>query len=266
MLDRFNREINYLRVSITDRCNLRCEYCMPEDGVKLLRHSDILTFNEIIEIIRISVSFGIEKVRITGGEPLVRKNVVELVKMISQIPEIKDLGLTTNGVLLEKFAKPLKDAGLKRINISLDTLNVEKFAKITRGGNLLEVLKGIESAQKAGFSPIKINCVVEKDSQESDAKDVENFCAKNDLLVRFISKMNLKEGIFFPVEGGEGGKCGICNRLRLTSDGKIKPCLFSNLEFDVRKLGIEEAIKLAVENKPVSGNINNINEFHHLGG
>jgi cyclic pyranopterin phosphate synthase len=137
MYDRFNRRINYLRISVTDRCNLRCRYCMPETGVKLLDHSDILSFEEIVEAVRVCVSMGINKIRITGGEPLVRKHIVNLVRMIAAVPGVSDLSMTTNGMLLEEYAIPLADAGLDRINISLDTINPAKFLEIT-GTNGLE--------------------------------------------------------------------------------------------------------------------------------
>lgn len=141
MFDSYNRHINYLRVSVTDRCNLRCEYCMPAEGISLMQHSDILRFEEIVEVVKIAVGLGVDKVRITGGEPLVRKGIVELVSMISKVDGIKDLGMTTNGILLEEFALPLKNAGLHRINISLDTVEEERYFKITRGGDLRKVMK-----------------------------------------------------------------------------------------------------------------------------
>jgi GTP 3',8-cyclase len=266
MLDKFNRKISYLRVSVTDKCNLRCVYCMPEDGVKLLTHNDIISFEEIIEVVKAGSRKGIEKVRITGGEPLVRKGIVKLVEMIAKIDGIRDFSLTTNGILLEDFAQPLFDAGLKRINISLDTLEEEKFKTITRGGNLKSVLKGIEAAQKVGFNPLKINCVIENSSNEKDAMMVAEFCEKNNFMVRFIHTMSLEKGVFSVVEGGTGGDCDSCNRLRLTADGKIKPCLFNDLEYDIRTLGVEKAIMLALENKPEYGTHNRSNKFYNIGG
>jgi cyclic pyranopterin phosphate synthase len=266
MFDKFNRKINYLRISVTDRCNLRCTYCMPPDGIELLQHEDILSFDEIAELTKIAVSMGVNKVRITGGEPLVRKGIVNLVKMIASIPGISDLGMTTNGVFLDKFAAQLKDAGLHRVNISLDTMNPEKYRQITRNGILEDVLRGIEAARKAGLHPIKINCVVEKISSESDALEVKKFAESQGLLVRFIPKMNLEKGLFGRVENGDGGNCSACNRLRLTANGKIKPCLFSNLEYDVRELGPTKAIELALKNKPRSGSVNQVNHFSNIGG
>ncbi len=266
MYDKYNRRINYLRISVTDRCNLRCVYCMPAEGIKLLPHDEILSFDEIVEFTRVAVEMGIDKVRITGGEPLVRKGIVDLIEMIGRIPGIRDFAMTTNGTLLEKFAKPLADAGLQRVNISLDTLDPEKYRKVTRRGNIQSVFKGIEAAKKAGLKPIKINCVVKNSSAEQDAQQVKSFCKENDLQIRFIHEMNLKTGDFSVVEGGDGGNCKICNRLRLTANGKIKPCLFSNIEFDIRKLGYEKTIRLALENKPRSGTVNEVNMFSNIGG
>lgn len=266
MYDRFNRHINYLRISVTDRCNLRCVYCMPHEGIQLMRHEDILSFDEIVEVTRKAVSMGIDKVRITGGEPLVRKGIVELVGMIAQIKGIRDFGMTTNGTLLHRFAKPLADAGLHRVNISLDTLDADKYRRITRLGNIENALRGIEAARDAGLQPIKLNCVVKKNSSEPDARQVKLFAQKHGYQVRFIREMDLETGDFGIVEGGDGGNCGKCNRLRLTSDGKIKPCLFSDLGYDVRELGAEQAISLAVENKPKSGTHSFVNKFSNIGG
>jgi len=266
MLDRYNRNINYLRISVTDRCNLRCKYCMPESGIKLLPHKMILTFDEIVEVVKTGIKLGINKVRLTGGEPLVRKGIVDLVSMIWNVEGVKDLSMTTNATFLADFAEDLKNAGLQRVNISLDTLNPETYKLTTRGGNIKYVFEGIEAAKKAGLSPIKINCVVMNSSQEKDAKEVAGFCEENDLKVRFIHQMNLSTGEFSIVEGGDGGNCVKCNRLRLTANGKIKPCLFNDLEFDVRELGVEEAYNQAVLNKPKAGTYNKSGEFYNIGG
>jgi len=266
MYDKFNRRINYLRVSVTDRCNLRCTYCMPEDGVQLMEHDDILRFDEIVEVVQEAVNMGVDKVRITGGEPLVRKGIVDLVGKIGQIDGIKDFAMTTNAIFLPKYATELVAAGLHRVNISLDTLNQEKYKGITRVGNLDNVLKGIEAAKKAGLSPIKINCVIKESSEEPDAQEVAAFCKKNDLKIRYIREMDLEKGQFWKVKGGEGGACNICNRLRLTSDGKIKPCLFSDIEYDVRDYGAKGALEKALGNKPESGTASFKNKFSNVGG
>ena len=266
MYDSFNRKINYLRISVTDRCNLRCKYCMPEEGIELLHHKDILSFDEISEIVKQSVKLGIDKIRITGGEPLVRKGIVDLVHMIAQIPGILDFGMTTNGTLLEYFAEDIKKAGLHRINISLDTVNPEKFHEITRKGNLEDVFRGIETAKKAGLTPIKINCVIKESKTEQDALEVAEFCKANDLKIRYIKQMELAKGTFSIVDGGTGGNCSICNRLRLSANGIFYPCLFSNIGYNVRELGIKEAIEKAVSNKPKSGSCSNVNHFYNIGG
>ncbi len=266
MLDNYNRKLNYLRISVTDRCNLRCTYCMPEGGVPLLLHKDILTFEEIKAVAEEAVTMGVDKVRITGGEPLVRKGITILIEMLASIKGIKDLSMTTNGILLEDFASELKNKGLNRINISLDTMDAEKFKKITRGGDIEKVKAGIIAARKVGLFPIKINCVINDSKEENDAREVNVFCEQNGLEVRFIHQMNLKTGHFAIVEGGDGGDCENCNRLRLTADGKIKPCLFNNLEFDIRKMGISEALQAAANQKPKCGSFNGINNFNNIGG
>jgi cyclic pyranopterin phosphate synthase len=229
-------------------------------------HADILSYEDILEVIREGITFGITKVRITGGEPLVRKGVVHLVEMISNLEGITDFGMTTNGILLEQFAEDLAKAGLHRVNISLDTINPEKYRQMTRGGDLEKVFSGIRAAKDAGFSPIKINCVVRNSSGEPDAIEVRNFCAENGLEVRFIHEMNLETGCFTLVEGGDGGNCKNCNRLRLTANGMIKPCLFNNLEYSIRELGIHEALQRAINTKPEKGEANSRNLFHNIGG
>jgi GTP 3',8-cyclase len=266
MFDNFNRRISYLRVSVTDRCNLRCTYCMPCDGVKLLDHNDILSFEEISSTVKAGVKLGIEKVRLTGGEPLVRKGIIDLVAMLSKIEGIKDLSLTTNGQLLGKFAQALAMAGLSRVNISLDTMDPDVYRSMSRGGEIEPVLKGIQAAREAGLLPIKINCVISESAQEKDAAGVAGYCAENDLMIRYIHQMDLENGDFSVVEGGEGGDCSKCNRLRLTANGMIKPCLFNDLEYSVRELGPEEAFRLALGNKPACGTNNMSGKFYNIGG
>jgi len=266
MLDRFNRRINYLRISVTDRCNFRCVYCMPAEGVPLKKHEDILSFDEIVEIVKTGAQLGLKKIRLTGGEPLVRKDLPKLVKMIADVEGIEDIGLTTNGVFLPQQAAKLKAAGLNRVNISLDTLNPEKFRKITRVGNLEEVLKGIDAAIEADLQPVKINFVRIPGENEEDEKEVRKYCEEKNLQLRFIRQMNLKTGEFDAVEGGKGGICEICNRLRLTADGYIVHCLHSELRYNVRELGIKEALNRAVEFKPEKGIGTESHEFSNIGG
>jgi len=239
---------------------------MPEGGVPMLKHEEILNFEEIVDVTKAAVKKGVDKIRITGGEPLVRKGIVDLVKMIGEIDGISDFSMTTNAILLEQFAEDLKKAGLQRVNISLDTIDPEKFSQITRGGDIQKVFAGIEAAKKAGLKPIKINCVIKKSEQEPDAVDVARFCAENGLFVRYITEMDLEKGEFSIVHGGSGGDCAHCNRIRLTANGMIKPCLFSDIEYSVRELGAENAIDLAIGNKPQSGHVNLTGKFYNIGG
>ncbi|MCD6091382.1 MAG: radical SAM protein [Bacteroidales bacterium] len=266
MYDRFNRKINYLRISVTDRCNLRCVYCMPAEGVELMPHKAILSFEEIVEFTKKAVADGVDKVRITGGEPLVRHDIIKLIKSLGEIEGILDFGMTTNGILLPKYAQQLKAVGLMRVNISLDTMDPKRYREITRLGNIEDVFMGIEAAKEAGLFPIKINCVIKKSRFEPDAVEVAKFCEENDLKIRYIHEMNLETGEFSVVEGGEGGDCKICNRLRLTANGDVMPCLFSDLSFNVRELGIEKSIKESLDNKPRSGTSNHSSKFSNIGG
>ena len=265
MYDRFNRNINYLRISVTDRCNLRCTYCMPAEGIQLMPHDDILSFEEIAEFTRLAVSNGITKVRLTGGEPLVRKGITELVSMLASIEGIEDLSMTTNGILLEQYADELKRAGLKRVNISMDTVDSNRYCEITRNGDLNKVFAGIRAAKAAGMEPIKINCVL-LDQADDDTQKLKDFCAENKLSLRFIHQMNLKNGEFSKVEGGEGGNCSRCNRVRLLANGDVKPCLFSDLAFNIRKLGHEKALQMAIGEKPRTGTFNQSGQFYNIGG
>lgn len=266
MLDQYNRKINYLRISVTDRCNMRCLYCMPEKGISLLNNVDIITFEEIVDVIRAAVDLGINKIRLTGGEPLVRRGIIDLIAMISDIDGVKDLAMTTNGILLECYARQLVLAGLKRVNISLDTINPQKYKNITRGGKIGNVLRGIIAAKDAGLNPIKINCVLMNSYNTTDRYELEEFCSRHDLQLRFIHQMNLKTGKFNVVDGGNGGDCNICNRLRLTANCLIKPCLFNNIGYNIREIGTASAIRNAVENKPLYGTLNYSNEFYNIGG
>jgi cyclic pyranopterin phosphate synthase len=264
MFDRFNRRINYLRISVTDLCNLRCTYCMPAEGVCLKSHAEILSFEEILELTKAAIDLGTDKVRLTGGEPLVRRGIVALVEMLGKLP-IADFAMTTNGILLPIYAQQLKDAGIQRINISLDTLDPRRFREITRIGTLQQVIDGIEAAKAVGFRKIKLNCVVDESPDEPDARLVTEFGRQNGLEVRHIRKMDTRSGQFWRVFGGDGGHCECCNRLRVSSDGKVYPCLFSNLYYDIRELGSRNALLAAVNGKPVSGHSSE-NEFYRLGG
>jgi len=282
MYDNYNRDINYLRVSITDRCNLRCRYCVPKEGLSLIGHDDILRYEEILRIIRTAVTLGVVKVRITGGEPLVRRGVIPFVTAVKAVPGIQDLSLTTNGMLLERYAADLRAAGVCRVNISLDSLNGDKYFHITRGGSLAEVLRGIDAVYAHGFAPIKINMVAMKGFNDDEILDFARLTLERPYQVRFIELMPLghtgrdnlgkylagetirtiiesrysllpvngaREKIDGParvcrIDGGRGEIgfisplshhfCHRCNRLRLTADGHIRSCLFSEEEIDVK--------------------------------
>jgi len=276
--DSFQRPVNYLRISVTDRCNLRCLYCMPTEGISLLSHSDILTYEEISTVAQAAVELGIVKLRLTGGEPLVRSGLTTLVAMLAGIRGIDDISLTTNGMLLERYAGELKKAGLRRINISLDSLHGDRFHSITRVGELDQVLRGIEAARQVGLDPVKTNTVVIRGTNDDEILDFARLTIEGDWHVRFIEYMpfagdeggrllvpvsEMKQRIetlgelepslpngggpakYFRLPGASGTIgfispvsehfCRACNRLRLTADGKLRPCLFSDNEVDLRE-------------------------------
>jgi len=189
MLDNHNREINYLRVSVTDRCNLRCVYCMPKEGLSLLGHKDILSYEEILRIVNVTAKAGIIKIRVTGGEPLVRRGLIDFIASLRKIEGLQEITLTTNGILLEHFAERLFQAGINRINISLDSLNPGKYRDITRGGDLHKVLRGIKKADSVGFSPIKINVVVIKGFNDDEILDFAKLSMSKPYQIRFIELM-----------------------------------------------------------------------------
>jgi cyclic pyranopterin phosphate synthase len=238
---------------------------MPEEGIPFVGRDQILSFEEIRDLVAVAVGMGVTKVRLTGGEPLVRRGILDLVQMLAEIPGIKDLCMTSNGILLRDYALPLRQAGLGRINISLDTVDPARFRDITGGGDVSQVLEGIEAARNAGLQPVKLNCVVTDSPDEPDARGVANYARDCGLEVRFIRRMDLKTGQFWPIMGSDGGHCEICSRLRVSSDGRIFPCLFDNTFFSIREQGIETALRLAVENKPGAGNRSDMG-IHTLGG
>jgi cyclic pyranopterin phosphate synthase len=281
LIDTFGRVHNNLRISVTDRCNLRCTYCMPEEVV-FLDKRELLTFEEIARFVRVAAPLGIDKIRLTGGEPLLRRDLPRLVRMLVAIDGIRDVGLTTNGMLLAAQAQAFYDAGLRRINISLDTLNPERFRQLTRRDGLDKVRDGILAAKKAGFNPIKLNAVSIRGVTEFEAVPLARFARAHDLEMRFIEYMPIgadqweRSKVYFaheileqlerdiaplvPVDDYDprapamafrytdgGGRVGIiasvsrpfcmkCNRVRLTSDGKLRNCLFALDEVDVKQL------------------------------
>ncbi len=303
--DSFQRPINYLRISVTDRCNLRCIYCMPPGGVCLMSHEDILSYEEICTVAQAAAELGIDKIRLTGGEPLIRSGLPELIQMLAQIDAIDDISLTTNGTLLSRYAAELKQAGLRRVNVSLDTLNQDRFELITRCGNSLgEVLEGIEVARSVGLEPVKLNMVVMSGINDGELLDFAAKTIAEEWHVRFIELMPLA-GETTPaprfVSAGEMRKrleslgelepclpsigngpakyfrlphakgtigfitpvsehfCFHCNRLRLTADGKLRPCLLADDEIDLKQplrsgissAGLKQLIEEAVANKPL---------------
>ena len=304
MKDSFGREIDYLRVSLTDRCNLRCEYCMPESGIdNKIKHSDMLSLEEMFKLIQEFVLLGIKKIRFTGGEPLVRKGAVELIKRVNELEGVKEVTITTNGVLLEEYAESLVHAGIKRINVSLDTLDSKKYKEITRGGDIQRVFRGIEKAQKVGISPIKINTVLIGGFNDDEIEDLVNLTLYEDIDIRFIELMPIgqaadfakskflsnnkvleripelkpvqKEDIsspanYFKLPNAKGRVglinpitckfCSDCNRVRLTATGKLKLCLHSDREIDLRKV-LREGGDL---NRVVKEAILTKEEEHHL--
>ena len=302
--DSFQRPINYLRISVTDRCNLRCIYCMPSCGVYPMSHRDILTYEEIHTIAQAAAELGISKIRLTGGEPLVRSGLPNLVQMLAHIDGIDDIALTTNGTLLTRYATELKEAGLQRVNVSLDTLKPDKFEFITRHNLFRDVIEGIEVAKSVGLNPVKINVVVMAGINDDEFLDFANKTIDEGWHVRFIELMPLvgedtPTPQFIPVSDmrkrleslgelepclpsvGNGPAryfrfphtkgtigfitpvsehfCFQCNRLRLTSDGKLRPCLLAEDEIDLKqplRNGISSAelkrlIKKAVAKKPL---------------
>ena len=294
MIDRLGRNITYMRISVTELCNLRCRYCMPEDGICKKSHFEMLTEDEMIQAVQAGASLGITKLRITGGEPLVKKNILSICERSAAVEGIKEVCLTTNGVLLPQLAVPLKEAGVKRLNISLDTMNPEKYSYITRIGTMDRALAGLEAALSAGFEKIKLNAVLIGGFNDDEIRDLVNLTRQYPVDMRFIEMMPMYDSGDFdqkafipytkvleevpelsPVEqdggvaklyrlpDGQGNVglispvsahfCSTCNRLRLTADGKLKPCLHSGDEYSIKGLdyeGMRQMMKDAIWNKP----------------
>ncbi|MDO8670389.1 MAG: GTP 3',8-cyclase MoaA [Dehalococcoidia bacterium] len=306
MTDSFNRPINYLRISVTDRCNLRCQYCMPSEGIVPIAQDKLLRYEEIVSIVRAASRLGISKIRLTGGEPLVRAGFVDFVAMLGEIEGIDDIALTTNGTLLGKYASDLRKAGLRRVNVSLDTLRADRFEQIARRPGLTDVLKGIDAANDAGLTPVKVNVVVMRGVNDDELLDFARLTMDKDWHVRFIEVMPMgeEEGVEYgpetfisvadmlpllsplgelnpcKIEAGNGPAkyyslpgakgtigfispvsehfCFDCNRLRLTADGHLRPCLMDINEVDLKSPmragisdeGLEDLVKQAILKKP----------------
>ena len=265
MLDKFNREINYLRISVTDKCNLRCTYCMPADGVVFKPHSSLLTFEQITAVVKEAAKLGFKKIRLTGGEPLVKKNIEKLVEMIASVKGIKTIGMTTNGILLPQKAHLLKKAGLTGVNISCDTLNSERYKKITRIGDLDLVLKGIDAALKENF-PIKINMVVTNDTTSEEIDEMQKFCNEKGMKLQLINHYDLTSEKINNYSFDRPPNCANCNRIRLLADGILKPCLHSNIEIKVDFDNIRESLIKAIKLKPESGYVCTNRNMYEIGG
>ena len=306
MTDRFGRNISYLRISVTELCNLRCRYCMPEEGVCKKRHEEMLREDEMIQAVEAAASLGITKLRITGGEPLVKKNIVSICRRAAAVEGIREVCLTTNGILLPELAVPLKEAGVKRLNISLDTLDAEKYAYITRTGSLSQAVEGIRASMDAGFEKVKLNTVLIGGFNEEEIVPLAELTLRYPIDLRFIEMMPMVEGGFGPEaflpntrvlevlpqleeQPADGGVarlyrlqgalgrvglispvnahfCAACNRIRLTADGKLKPCLHSAEEYSIKGLdreGMRSVMERAIYNKPAwHGELNAQNPSH----
>ena len=294
MIDEYGREISYLRLSVTELCNLRCRYCMPEDGVCKKRHEDMLTREEMLDAVKAAAELGIRKVRITGGEPLVKRDILSICRGVARTEGIEEVCITTNGLLLPELAKPLREAGVSRVNISLDTLDEKKYAYITRRGSLAGAVAGIKAALDAGFDKVKINAVLIGGFNDEEIPALAELTRRYPLDLRFIELMPMLDSREFGPEAfipcsvvtdklpelqpepqdrgvarlfrlpGAMGRiglispvsshfCAACNRIRLTADGKIKPCLHSGQEFSVKGLdheGMLEQLRAAILAKP----------------
>ena len=269
MFDSYDREINYLRISVTDKCNLRCRYCMPAEGVPHRSHEEFLSLEQMAAVVRVGVRLGLTKVRLTGGEPLVKRGIVELVRLIREVPGVRHLGMTTNGVLLPRYADSLRRAGLDSVNISLDTLDPERYREITRVGDIRHVLKGIEAARRAGF-PIKINMVVLEDTGPEEIAAMRRFCERRPgakgLTLQLINHYELGEEKLDRYCFDRPPRCSACNKIRLLADGTLKPCLHSNEEIKLDPEHIEESLRRTIAAKPERGDVCTNRPMVEIGG
>ena len=295
MIDRLGRDITYLRISLTDKCNLRCRYCMPEEGVCKRGHHEMMNEDEVVTAVEVAASLGIRKIRLTGGEPLVKRNILSICRRVAAVEGITEVCLTTNGILLPELGKQLREAGVSRLNLSLDTLDPEKYAYITRIGKIQQFQAGLEAALEAGFAKVKINAVLIGGFNDDEIENLAALTMKYPVDMRFIELMpiqdhdefggeaylpyskvleKLPEAVPVPQDGGvaklyrlPGAQgniglissvsahfCGECNRIRVTADGKIKPCLHSSEEYSVKGLdyeGTKKVLENAIFYKPV---------------
>ncbi len=316
--DGYDRLIDYMRISVTDRCNLRCIYCMPVEGVRAVSSKRILTYEEIVRIVSVAARLGVKKIRLTGGEPLVRPDLSRLVESLNGIHGIEEISLTTNGVLLKRQARALARAGLKRVNVSLDSLRPDRYREITRGGDIRDIFEGIHEAERAGLTPVKINMIAIRGINADEFEDFARLTRYTSYQVRFIEFMPITpekrwtEGSYVPSQeirqrisalgsitpvrtrkcgparyyrfhGAPGvigfisavsdHFCGECNRVRLTCEGKLRPCLFSNQTVDLKALmrsgasdpELEALLRAAIESKPSRHAMGRTASFEELG-
>lgn len=290
MFDRYGRTINYLRISVTDRCNLRCTYCMPAEGITMLRHRDILSFESIVAIARVAVELGINKIRLTGGEPLVRKGVTGLVRKLAVMPGLDILSMTTNGTLLAPMAADLRAAGLDSVNISLDTLDAAEYARLTRGGKLTDALAGIEAARTAGL-PVKLNMVVFPETPAATRQALREFAESRGCQLQTIRHYRLTEdkpqveawlaqtrslgsdtvaagrSVNQAIEHFDRPQpCAVCNRIRLLANGYLKTCLHSEDLITVDPADPRPALEAAILGKPREGSVCTSMAIGQIGG
>ena len=266
--DRFNRKIDYLRISVTDRCNHRCIYCMPSEVFVRKSQRDILSYEQIESVARAAAQMGVTKIRLTGGEPLVRKDIEMLVAKLAAVPGISEVCMTTNGTLLSDMAEKLKRAGLRRVNISIDSLNPHRYRRTTRGGDLQKALAGVEAAIRARLAPIKINMVILDDTTEDDIEKMQDFCRRRRLQLQRIMQFSLydRADLSRRFQTERPPQCSRCNRLRLTADGFLKPCLFSDDEVEVNFRDIAGSMREAVARKPENGTSCRKRPMSQIGG
>lgn len=267
MRDSFGREIDYLRISVTDKCNLRCRYCMPATGVPQRRHDEVLRIEQFIQVVEAATRLGITKVRFTGGEPLVRRGVVDLVRGVAAIPAIEKVAMTTNGILLKGMARALREAGLTHLNISVDTLDPEAYAGVTRGGRLEDALTGALEAKEVGFERIKVNTVItEAEYHPREMGALETFCAQHGFELQRIAEYSLSEEKRDTMHFERPLPCSECNRIRLLSTGVLKPCLHSDQEIKVDFENITESLRQAILSKPEYGTVCTNRSMVEIGG
>jgi cyclic pyranopterin phosphate synthase len=265
MYDSYNRRIDYLRISVTDKCNLRCRYCMPEEGMPVRRHEEFLSFEQITAIVREAVRLGVTKVRLTGGEPLVKRGIVDLVGMLHGVEGLQHLAMTTNGTLLTRYAAALKAAGLDSLNISLDSLDPRRYHHLTRGGDIRHVLAGIDAAVAHRF-PVKINMVVLEDTSGQEIEGLRRFCSERGVKLQLINHYDLRLEKRHDYRYDRPPRCEECNRIRLLADGTLKPCLHSDQEIPVDMDDIQGSLLETVARKPARGLVCTIRNMTEIGG